>query len=58
MSVTVLLGSIECRLVPRGSTLVALNGQGRIRTSVARKERQIYSLVRLTTPPPVPTATN
>ncbi len=29
-------------------------GQGRIRTSVARKERQIYSLLPLTTRPPVP----
>jgi hypothetical protein len=28
-------------------------GQGRIRTSVARKERQIYSLLPLTTRPPV-----
>jgi hypothetical protein len=28
--------------------------QGRIRTSVARKERQIYSLLPLTTRPPVP----
>ena len=30
-------------------------GQGRIRTSVARKERQIYSLLPLTTRPPVRT---
>ena len=39
----------------RGPTLVILNpyGQGRIRTSVARKERQIYSLLPLTTRPPV-----
>ena len=37
----------------RGDTCGAANGQGRVRTSVARKERQIYSLVRLTTPPPV-----
>ena len=29
------------------------HGQGRIRTSVARKERQIYSLLPLTTRPPV-----
>ena len=29
------------------------NGQGRIRTSVARKERQIYSLLPLATRPPV-----
>ena len=29
------------------------DGQGRIRTSVARKERQIYSLLPLTTRPPV-----
>jgi hypothetical protein len=29
-------------------------GRGRIRTSVARKERQIYSLLVLTTHPPVP----
>ena len=29
--------------------------QGRIRTSVARKERQIYSLLPLTTRPPVQT---
>ena len=28
--------------------------QGRIRTSVARKERQIYSLLPLTARPPVP----
>ena len=32
-------------------------GQGRIRTSVARKERQIYSLLPLTTRPPVRLAT-
>ena len=36
-----------------GSGARSINGQGRIRTSVARMERQIYSLVRLTTPPPV-----
>ena len=30
-------------------------GQGRIRTSVARKERQIYSLLPLTARPPVRT---
>src|SRR5580692_9870030 len=30
-------------------------GRGRIRTSVARKERQIYSLLVLATHPPVPT---
>ena len=29
-------------------------GRGRIRTSVARKERQIYSLLVLATHPPVP----
>ena len=32
-------------------------GQGRIRTSVARKGRQIYSLLPLTTRPPVRLAT-
>src|SRR5690348_18504380 len=31
-------------------------GRGRIRTSVARKERQIYSLLVLATHPPVPRA--
>ena len=30
-------------------------GRGRIRTSVARKERQVYSLLVLTTHPPVQT---
>src|SRR5437868_4199202 len=34
-------------------SLVISSGQGRIRTSVARKERQIYSLLPLTTRPPV-----
>jgi hypothetical protein len=32
----------------------ATGGRGRIRTSVARKERQIYSLLVLATHPPVP----
>ena len=32
--------------------------QGRIRTSVARKERQIYSLLPLTARPPVPNSTS
>ena len=32
-------------------------GRGRIRTSVARKERQIYSLLVLATHPPVRTGT-
>ena len=32
-------------------------GRGRIRTFVARKERQIYSLLVLATHPPVPTST-
>ena len=35
----------------------ARGGRGRIRTSVARKERQIYSLLVLTTHPPVPIQT-
>jgi hypothetical protein len=34
-------------------TLLIIGAQGRIRTSVARKERQIYSLLPLTTRPPV-----
>ena len=33
---------------------VVTGGRGRIRTSVARKERQIYSLLVLATHPPVP----
>ena len=33
----------------------SVSGQGRIRTSVARKERQIYSLLPLTARPPVRT---
>jgi hypothetical protein len=36
-------------------TLTADGGRGRIRTSVARKERQIYSLLVLATHPPVRT---
>ena len=35
------------------STIQEAGAQGRIRTSVARKERQIYSLLPLTTRPPV-----
>ena len=38
---------------PPAKVLPCLYGQGRIRTSVARKERQIYSLLPLTTRPPV-----
>src|SRR6204780_1393217 len=34
--------------------LASHGGRGRIRTSVARKERQIYSLLVLATHPPVP----
>ena len=40
-----------------GRTAKTNGGQGRIRTSVARKERQIYSLLPLTTRPPVRLAT-
>src|SRR6266446_7933927 len=51
-------------MLPKQSTNVSLKliltmarqetgAQGRIRTSVARKERQIYSLLPLTTRPPV-----
>ena len=36
-----------------GSRVKNNGAQGRIRTSVARKERQIYSLLPLTTRPPV-----
>ena len=36
-------------------SVVIFDGQGRIRTSVARKERQIYSLLPLTARPPVRT---
>src|SRR4029077_14417609 len=35
--------------------ILKTGAQGRIRTSVARKERQIYSLLPLTTRPPVQT---
>src|ERR1043166_2796272 len=35
------------------SLICLYNGQGRIRTSVARKERQIYSLLPLAARPPV-----
>ena len=38
---------------PEGLNLGKAGAQGRIRTSVARKERQIYSLLPLTTRPPV-----
>ena len=39
----------------RNWLLCANGGRGRIRTSVARKERQIYSLLVLATHPPVRT---
>jgi hypothetical protein len=40
--------------IKRNLTLQKPGAQGRIRTSVARKERQIYSLLPLTARPPVP----
>ena len=39
--------------IPPGISFLNSGAQGRIRTSVARKERQIYSLLPLTTRPPV-----
>ena len=50
-------GLPEDSLSPDASGLACCagaGGRGRIRTSVARKERQIYSLLVLTTHPPVP----
>src|ERR1700722_16141626 len=43
---------LEICLLPRQP--LKTGGRGRIRTSVARKERQIYSLLVLATHPPVP----
>ena len=45
----------SCRQAARVASMARdVGGRGRIRTSVARKERQIYSLLVLATHPPVP----
>ena len=50
------LSFVSCCTTPESDKkLTADGGRGRIRTSVARKERQIYSLLVLATHPPVRT---
>ncbi len=47
--------TLPTELLPPSTTFnLKPGGQGRIRTSVAHRERQIYSLLPLTTRPPVP----
>ena len=50
--------SLPSRVFRTSPAVRSGGGRGRIRTSVARKERQIYSLLVLTTHPPVRTGEN
>jgi hypothetical protein len=47
-------GTAQSPISRKHSLVRDAGGRGRIRTSVARKERQIYSLLVLATHPPVP----
>jgi hypothetical protein len=47
-------GTAQSQILWKHSLERDAGGRGRIRTSVARKERQIYSLLVLATHPPVP----